>query len=903
MSYYRITQTEETVLEIVLRTGQKIRIRPITPDDKKKLEELFYRLSPGTRYLRFGYTKSFISEAELVYFTEIDPPRHYAYVATMGEGKDERIVATGRWFLQADGKSAEVSFVVDDNIQVRGIGTGLLEQLVSAALRYGIKVFTARVLPENTRMIEVFEESGFRISKIFQEGAYSIILNLEEQEEFEKRQAYREHIARSAGVKKLLYPRSVAVIGASRDPGTVGGAVFRNILRSGFTGTVFPINPKTVSVGGVLAYPSVLDVPGDVDIAVICVPAELVLSVVDQCAAKGVWGLVIISAGFGEAGPEGRERERALREKALSYGMRVIGPNCLGIMNCDPALGLNATFSPILPNHGKLSIGSQSGALGLALLDYSKNIGLGISNFVSIGNRMDISSNDLLEFWEDDENTGAVLLYLESFGNPRKFSRIARRLSRKKPIIAVKAGKSEVGAKAATSHTGALAATEVAVEAVFRQAGVIRVETIEEMFNVTKLLLNQPLPQGPNIGILTNAGGPGVLAADACAGWKLKVPSLSEETREKLREFLPETAALGNPVDMIASAPAEFYERALRLMLADPGLDAIIVIYIPPLVTRPEDVAQALRNVLIHYRGSKPVIAVFMMIAGGPARMAIDSREVPSFIFPEDAVQALAKAYSYAVHKNTPEGTVPKFPEINSEEVRKEIFALAAIERKGKWLLPEVSTALLKEYGIRALEVYPAFTAGEAARISSGIGFPLAIKLRSGSIIHKTDFGGVFLELRSPEEVSDAFKKIERSVTEAGRRDEVEGVVLQKMAYGGQEVITGMVLDPVFGPLIMLGLGGIQVELMKDVAFWLHPLTDLDPERMLRQLKSLPLLEGWRGRPPRDIEALKDVLLRFSKIVEDFPEIEEMEINPLIVFENGMGCTAVDTRIFMKHAS
>jgi acetyl coenzyme A synthetase (ADP forming)-like protein len=900
MPNYKIARSEASFVEVVLRTGQRLRLRPITTGDKKKLEEFFYRLSPGTRYLRFGYTKSYISETELAYYTEIDPPQRYAYVATMGEGEAERIIAVGRWFLAPDGKSAEVAFAVEDNIQVRGIGTALLEQLVSAALHFKIKRFMARVLPENTRMLEVFEESGFRIEKKLDEGAYSITLDLEEQEEFEKRQAYREHIARSAGVRRLLYPRSVAVIGASRNPQSIGGALFRNILQAGFTGTVFPINPNATSVGGVLSYPTVLDVPGVVDMAVISVHADLVPGIVDQCGEKGVWGLTIISAGFGEAGPEGRERERKLREKVLSYGMRIIGPNCLGIMNRDPSLSLNATFSPILPPSGGLSIGSQSGALGLALLDYAKNMRLGVSNFISFGNRVDISNNDLLEFWEDDENTRIILLYLESFGNPRKFSRIARRVSRKKPVIAVKAGKSEAGAKAATSHTGALAAAEVAVEAMFRQAGVIRVDTIEEMFNVIRVLSNQPLPMGSGVGILTNAGGPGVLAADACAGWKLAVPPLSEETQKKLREFLPEEAALTNPVDMIASAPADYYRRALSIMLEDPLIHAVIVIYIPPLVTRPEDVAQAIKKVLSHYQGEKPVISVFMMM-GEPVRIGLDSkREVPTFAFPEDAVQALARAYHYSLRQKMPEGRIPKFPAINPEETRKRILSKIKLDRKGKWLMPETCAALLKEYGIPVADMEVAMSAEEAARCAQKLGFPVAMKLRSDSILHKSEYGGVLLELRTTEDVKKAFESIKWRVSSAGRGEEMEGVVVQPMLYGGQEVITGMVLDPVFGPLIMTGLGGIQVELMKDVAFSLHPLTDLDPERLLDQLKSLPLLKGWRGRPPRDIDSLKDVLLRFSRLVEDFPEIEEMEINPLLVFNEGRGTMGVDARVLMK---
>ncbi len=920
----RIEGQEKEVIDVVLRTGQRLRVRPIRREDKKRLEEFFYRLSEWSRYLRFGYTKKHITDAELTYYTEIQPPQTIAYIATMGEREQERIVAVGRWFLMAGGRTAEVAFVVEDNIQVRGIGTALLEQLASAAARYRINRFVARVIPENTRMVEVLEESGFKFQRIFDEGTYEYSIDLSEQEEFAKRQAYREHIARSAGVAKMLYPHTVAVIGASRNPESVGGAIFRNILLGGFNGVVYPVNPNATSIGGVLAYPSVLNIPGDVDLAVIVVPAPLVLDIVEECGKRGVWGLVIISAGFSEAGGEGRRREKMVLEKVLSYGMRVIGPNCLGILNCNPGTSLNATFSPVVPPRGKISIGSQSGALGLALLDYARSMSFGISNFVSIGNRMDISSNDLMEFWEDDENTEIIVLYMESFGNPRKFSRIARRVSRKKPVVVVKGGKSEVGARAATSHTGALAAAEVAVEAMFRQAGVIRVDTIAEMFNVTKFLSSQPLPEGPDVGILTNAGGPGVLAADAAAGWGLKVPPLSETTIKRLGEFLPEAAALGNPVDMIASAPAESYARAMEAMLEDPAIDALMVVYIPPLVTRPEDVATAVKKVMGRYAGHKPVIACFMTMKEPAVNLDIgpdehyalerhpQKKSIPMYLFPEDGIEALARTWQYARFRKTDEGKVPRFTDIDEEGAGKLVSqVIKASETPGPhgrqrarapgiWLMPEESSALLGFYGIPSADTKVAFTSEEAAVKAGQMGFPVALKLRSSTIIHKSDVNGVALDLRSAGEVRENFILMRQKLSEIGRQDEMEGVTLQPMVHGGQEVILGMTIDPTFGPLVMVGLGGIQVELMKDVSFSLHPLTDLDPERMLAGLKSLPLLEGWRGRPPGDIKALTEAILRFSALIEGFPEIEQMEINPLIVFEAGKGCVAVDTRVCIR---
>jgi len=895
----------EQGMDVILRDGQSLRVRAIRPDDKKRLEELFYRLSPRTRYLRFQYAKSYISPEELAYFTEIQPPQRCAYVATMGEGEHERIVGVGRYdMLPDEGKRAEVAFVVEDNIQVRGMGTALLERLAATARRYRISRFVAQVLPENTTMLEVFDESGFTVNKQLVEGVYHYTLDLEEQEEFVKRQAYREHIARSAGVRRLLSPRSVAVVGASRNPHSVGGAVFRNLLQAGFSGAVFPVNPNAASVAGVLAYPTVLDVPADVDLAVIVVPAARVPEVVDQCGQKGVWGVVIISAGFGEAGEEGRSRERMLRDKILAYGMRLIGPNCLGVMNLDPQVGLNATFAPSVPPAGRVSIGSQSGALGLALLDHAKSINLGLSHFVSIGNRVDISSNDLLEFWEDDENTDVILLYVESFGNPRHFVRTARRLSYRKPVVVVKAGRSVVGARAASSHTGALAAADVAVDAMFRQAGVIRVNTIEEMFNVAEVLAHQSVPKGPRVGILTNAGGPGVLAADACEGWGLTVPTLSAETQNRLREFLPREAALANPVDMIASAPPEAYRQALSTMLEDPDIDSTILIYIPPLVTRPEEVAAAIREVMSSYEGDKPVLACFMMSRGATVDLRIDSRRyVPSFTFPEDAVQALARAYQHAQYRSLPEGQVPRFPDIDADKARRALFSSTPVTDEGTWLLPEVAMGHLKEYGIPAAETRAARSAEEAATQARELGFPVVMKVRSTTIVHKTDVGGIALGLETQREVRQVFRGMRESLEAAGRGNEMHGVVLQPMLRGGQEMIVGMSQDPVFGPLIMVGMGGVQVELTRDVAFSLHPLRDVDPDRMLGALKGLPLLQGWRGSPLSDVEALKNVLLRFSALIEDFPEIDQMEINPLLVFPRGQGCAAVDTRILLKSPS
>ena len=887
------------VTRVILKDGHTFKMRPMSLDDREKMRNLFYRLTPQTRYLRFGHIKEHISEQELDYFTETHPPETYAYIGLTGEGANEQIRAVGRWHLAPDKSTAEIAFTVEDNIQARGIGTVLLEKLAETALKYRIRKLIAHVLPENTRMLTVFEDSGFTISRGGHDGYIEITFDLEHQEEFSKRQELREHLAGSLGIRRMMYPKTVAVIGASRNPDSVGGKIFRNLLYCNFKGAAFPVNPKAMSVNGVLSYRSVSDVPGDVDLAVIVVPAAMVLDTVDECGRRGISSVVVISAGFREIGPEGRERQRLLREKVLSYGMRSIGPNCLGIMNTDPTVNLNATFAKMWPPRGNLSISSHSGALGLALLDYVRSNNLGIAHFASIGNRMDVSSNDLLEFWEDDENTSVILLYLESFGNPRRFSRIARRVSRKKPIVAVKSGRSEVGGRAASSHTGALAAADVAVDALFKQAGVIRVTTIEEMFNVSKLLANQPLLQGRNIGILTNAGGPGVLAADAVINSGLAVPALSRDTRAKLAAFLPKEAALSNPVDIIASATGEQFEKALGIMLEDPGLDAVLVINIP--LREPEEIAGAIRKSMNRYQGKKPVLASFMMsdAAGLDLRYA-EGSVVPVYMFPEDGVQALARSWPYALFRQQEEGRIPEFTDISEDGARQYLRSFGALPNEGGWLSPEVALGLLGKYGIPVAITKMASEPDAAAVIAREIGFPVAMKLRSTTLTHKTDVGGIELNLENEEEVRTAFMKMRDRMAAAGREKAMEGVIIQPMMKGGQEVIIGMSQDPLFGPLIMVGIGGIHVELIKDIAFSLHPLRDKDPDYMLSQLKGLPLLSGWRGSSAKDIDALKGVLLRFSALIDDFPEIVEMEINPLMVFNAGQGCSVVDARIFIR---
>ena len=873
--------------DVALRDGSTVRIRPVRPEDEPALLELFRSLSPEARETRF-FSRSTDLVGEAVRAARQDPRSGFGLVALSGLGG--RIVAHAAYFGRP-GEHAEVGFTVADDLQGRGLGTLLLGQLAQVAERTHVGPFEAYVLPDNVRMIEVLRESGLPVRTRSEPGyivfEFPTSLSPAALERFD----HREAVAARAAVRAVLEPSSVAVIGASRERGTIGGEILHGLVSTGSTGPVYPVNPKARAVGSILAYPSVRDIPGPVDLAVIAVPAAAVVPVARECAEKKVRSLVVISAGFAEVGSEGAARQKELLEVCRASGMRLIGPNCMGVMNTDPAVRLNATFAPRFPPQGRIGFLSQSGALGLAVIDHAIARDLGLSSFVSIGNKADLSSNDMLRYWETDPRTDVILLYLESFGNARKFARITRRITRTKPIVAVKSGRSIAGSRATSSHTGALVATsDAAVDALFRHAGVIRTETLEELFDVAALLAEQPLPAGRRAAILTNAGGPGILCADACEAQGIEVPALSASTQQRLRDVLPSEAAVTNPVDMIASASADDYARAIAILGSDPTIDALIVLFTPPLVTQANDVARAMRDAVKGLSRHLPVLSVFLSAQGVPPELRASGVRIPSYAYPEDAARALGHAMRYAQRRARTEGVVPAFDDAHREDAA--ALIARALQRGGGQLTPDEVRDLFRAWGVPLVRTELAGGPEEAQRVAAAIGGTVALKAIASGLVHKTEAGAVRLGLATSE-VAIAAREMQRSVAAAGH--EVGSFVVQPMIPEGVEMLVGVVNDPLFGPIVACGAGGTAVELIKDVSVRLAPVTDVDAAEMIRSLKTYPLLDGYRGAMKVDVASLERILLRIGAMADAHAEIAELDVNPVIV--SPTGASIVDARV------
>jgi acetyl coenzyme A synthetase (ADP forming)-like protein len=897
-----ITYPSQYETEVLLKDGSSILLRPIKVDDARSWVEFVGRLSARTKYLRFHHVPKEMGLEDAARFCTVDYRDTFAFVAEVLRETKRDIVAIGRYYRLPDNHSAEVALAIEDRYQGRGLGTSILEQLADVARENGIDRFEADVLAENDQMMNVFKDYGFHVTSELQTGVYRVTFPIAETAVVAEKRAERQRASTLASLRWLLKPQSIAVIGASRHPGTIGYLLLQCLIQGGFSGRIYPVNPNVDSLMSLKTYPSVLAIPGDVDMAVIAVPAKIVAKVADECGHKGVHTLVVISDGFKEVGPEGASREKELRDIALGHGMRIVGPNCMGVINTDPSVRLNATFSPVYPPAGNVAYVSQSGAMGLVVLEYASNLDIGISTFVSVGNRADISSNDLMEYWEQDPSTDVILLYLESFGNPRKFSRIARRVSAKKPVVAVKGGSTQAGSRAAASHTGAMATSDVVSDVLFQHAGIIRVNLMEEMFDVAALLSNQPLPRGRRLVIVTNGGGPGIIAADAAARNGLLLPQPSEEMIGKLKSVVKRDISFHNPLDTTAGGDAEEFRAILRLFADDEDSDAVLSIFIPPVVEHMQDFEASIRDVAQYFSNKgKPLLACFLGQRGFKAKLGSSGRFVPSYPFPEEAISALSKAVEYAEMRQKPTGKIPEFTGIKKDEARDIVGkTMTRSMQRPLWMEPREISSLLACYGIHFVDTVVARTPNEAAAAAAKIGFPVAVKLDSSTITHKSDVGGVVLGLHSGDEVKQAFDDIRARLKKEGRLKEMQGVVVQKMVNEGIEAIVGVTQDPLFGSLIMFGSGGVYAELMKDVVLRLHPISDLDAEEMINSIKMASLFKGFRGSPPADIRAVEDLLLRLSAMVEDIPHIAELDFNPVKVMPEGKGYYIVDARIMLK---
>jgi acetate---CoA ligase (ADP-forming) len=861
-------------VDVILKDGGTLRLRPPTSADADAVIEFLQGLSERSRYLRFHGIRR-IDRALAEGLVEPDWVETGALAGWLGD----RVVGLANYVRLRDPSVAEAAFVVADAEQGRGIGTRLLEQLAARAAASGITRFVAEVMAENRAMLGVFTETGFDVVRELEHGEVEVSFPIAATETFQARVEERDHVAVAASLRPFFEPMSVAVVGASRRRGSIGGELFRNVLEADFAGAAYPVNRGGEPVAGVRGYESITEIPDPVELAVICVPGERVLDAASEALAKGVRAICVISSGFAETGAAGRDRQEKLLALVRSHGARLLGPNCLGIASTKPKL--NATFAPRALPPGRIGFSSQSGALGLALLEQS-SARLGFSAFVSIGNKADVSSNDLLEWWEDDPETDVVLLYLESFGNPRKFGRLSRRLARRKPILALKAGATAAGARAASSHTAALAGSEAAVDALFHQAGVLRARTLEELVDVAGLLASQPLPRGRRVGVLTNAGGLGILCADACEAAGLELPDLTEETRAALAGVIPREGSLANPIDMLGSAVGETYERALPPLLADPRLDALIVIFVPPVVAGATEVAAAVRRAVEASQPDKPVLAVVMSGEGTPAELLESG--VASFDYPESAARALGLAADRAEWLRRPAGSVPEVDGLDRAAART-VVGEALAGSSESWLDPRRTRELLGAYGIPLVPERSADDADEAVVAAGELGFPVVVKTAAAGA-HKTESGGIALDLRDEEQVRAAVQRIGPPV------------IVQPYLRGGTELLAGVVQDPVFGPLVAFGPGGVFAELIGDAAFRIAPLTDVDAEELVIGGKAGRLVAGFRGAAPSDKAALADLVHRLGRLAEDFPQISELDLNPVIAGPDG--CVAVDARVRLR---
>jgi acyl-CoA synthetase (NDP forming)/RimJ/RimL family protein N-acetyltransferase len=871
--------------DVLAADGSVVRIRPLREDDEAALDAMNQRVSDRSIYLRFfGISRS--SADEHTHHLATGHDGHVALVAEYGD----QLVGVASYEPLRSGE-AEMAFLLEDSMHGKGIGTLLLEQLAAIARENGVQRLRADTLVENAGMLRVFADSGFEQVRRLDSGVVELVLDTAYRPSTLDRMADRERAAEERSLHRVFAPRAVAVIGAGRTPGGIGHEVLRNIVKGNFTGPVYAVNPHADRVADLPSYPSIVEVPGPVDLVVIAVPAQQVQQVLAECGAKRVGGAVVLTAGFSELGTAGREAQREILEIARRNSIRLIGPNCLGVVNTDPAVNLNATFAEVSPTPGSLAIAAQSGAVGIAVLDQAARTGLGISEFVSLGNKVDVSGNDLLLHWWGDPRTAVIGLYLESFGNPRKFGGLARLVGRTKPILVVKGGRSAGGRRAGVSHTAAAATPETAVDALFAQSGVLRMETVEELVETARVLALRPQPRGNRLAVVGNAGGAGVLAADAAGRLGLDLPELSEAVQVELAAI--GAVGRGNPVDLGAAASPKSLAHSVQVLVDSGEVDSVLVCYAATRAGHVADMYDAIGAAAI--RSEVPIIVNCVGSAqAAPEVVLTDGRRLPMFPFPESAVRALAHAVRYGEWRSRPQGAVPDVARVDGAGARVVVRRYFEHTPEGGWLDSQQVGQLLQCAGVPAIPVAAAASRAEAIVAAEAAGYPVALKTAAPEVLHKTDVGGVRVGLSNAVQLGTAYAEVTAATGDPH-------VVVQAMAPSGTELVIGVVRDRLFGPLLMAGSGGILSDLLADRQWRGLPLTDLDGTDMLRSLRCAPLLAGYRGAEAADQQAVLDVIHRIAWLAELVPELAELDINPLIATPSG--AFAVDVRIRLTPAT
>ncbi len=852
--------------DVVLADGGTAHLRPVGRDDTEALRAMHSRMSSRTKYLRYFAAVGAVSDRQLAVYTDVD------YVATVGFVVElaGELIAAGTYHRIPGTTAAEVAFVVEDAQQKRGLGSILLEHLAAAARERDITSFSADVLSENASMRRIFADAGYADAREFGDGAGEPSFAIVPTDASRAVMYARERRAEARSIERLLRPTSIAVIGASDEPRDIGHAVIANLLASGYAGPVYPVHPGLSVLHGLSTYRSIRDIPGGADLAVIAVAPSSAAHVVEDCSSSGVHGLVVASAGYAESGSGGATAQRELVAAARAHGMRVLGPNCLGLINTDPAVRMNATFAPVVPAPGSVGIFCQSAALGITLLAAAAQRGLGVSTFASAGNRADVSGNDLLQFWYDDERTEAVLLYLESFGNPRKFARLARALARRKPVIALKSGRHAVVTPGLAE--GSAMISDIAVDTVFGQAGVLRVDSVADAFDTARLLTLQPLPAGNRVAIIANSTALGVLALDACLEQGLQV-------------------AGDGPIDVGVGVDAATLAFTVRAALYDTDVDALVVVYVPPVGGAGVEHAAALRVAMCN--APVPVASSFLAVEGIAEHLlvrdgtgAVTRGSVPSYPTPERAVAAVARAVRYASWRARPAGELPELENVDSGRARALVDQWRAQDRTVRALHVDSRVELLRCYGISVLDYRVASSADQAVAAAQQLGYPVVIKTTDESFRHRDDRVGVRLQLADADSVRAAFEDLTALVGPQ--------VFVQAMAAREKSTVStvfGIRADPSFGALIWFGLGGMATELLDDRAYRAVPLTDVDAAELIAGPKAAPLLRGYRGSDPVDVAALQDVALRLSALSDDVPEILELSLRPALAGPAGVVVT------------